>query len=80
MLPSMINKRINDLLCNKKELDKVTFVYKKALISSGHDNKLKFDQNKNLPKRTRKRKIIWFNPPYSMSVQTNIGKIFFQVD
>ena len=62
-LPSMINKRLNDLSCNKEEFDKATPMYKKALISSGHDNKLKFDQNKNLPKRTRKRKIIWFNPP-----------------
>ena len=75
-LPSMINKRLNDLSCNKEEFDKATPMYKKALISSGHDIKLKFDQNKNLPKRTRKKKIIWFNPPYSMSVQTNIGKIF----
>ena len=76
---NMINKRLNDLSCNKIEFDKATPMYKKALISSGHDNKLKFDQNKNLPKRTRKRKTIWFNPPYSMSVQTNIGKIFFKL-
>ena len=59
----MINKRLNDLSCNKEEFDKAKPMYKKALISSGHDNKLKFDQNENLPKRTRKRKIIWFNPP-----------------
>ena len=78
-LPSMINKRLNDLSCNKEEFDKATPMCKKALLSSGHDNKLKFDQNKNLPKRTRKRKTIWFNPPYSMSVQTNIGKIFFKL-
>ena len=78
-LPSIINKRLNDLSCNKEEFDKATPMYKKALISSGQDNKLKFDQNKNLPKRTRKRKIIWFNQPISMSVQTNIGKIFFKL-
>ena len=30
-------------------------------------------------KNKRKRKIIWFNPPYSMNVKTNIGKIFLQL-
>ena len=75
----MINKRLNDLSCNTDEFDKATPMYKNALISSGYDNKLIFDQNKNLPKRTRKRKIIWFNPPYSMNVQRNIGKIFFKL-
>ena len=27
-------------------------------------------------KRRRKRNIIWFNPPYSANVKTNIGKVF----
>ena len=36
----------------------------------------------NNPKRqnTRKRKITWFNPPYSMNVETNIGKIFLKLE
>ena len=67
-LPSMINKRLNDFSCNKDKFDKATPMYKNALKKNGHDNKLIFDQNKNLPKRTRKRKTIWFNPPYSMNV------------
>ena len=28
-------------------------------------------------KRTRKRNVTWFNPPYSQNVATNIGKKFF---
>ena len=32
-----------------------------------------------MPKRKRSRKIIYFNPPYSKSVKTNIGKIFLQL-
>ena len=28
-------------------------------------------------KRTRERIIIWFNPPFSVNVATNIGKMFF---
>ena len=26
--------------------------------------------------KKRKRKIIWFNPPYSKNIKTNVGKIF----
>ena len=29
--------------------------------------------------RTKKRKVIWFNPPYSRNVKTNIGKSFFHL-
>ena len=39
---------------------------------------LKYEERKP-PKRTRKRKIIWFNPPYSMNVKTNIGKKFLNL-
>ena len=28
---------------------------------------------------TRKRKIIWFNPPFSKNVSTNIGKLFLKL-
>ena len=30
-------------------------------------------------KKTRKRKIIWFNPPHCRSVKTNVGKIFLKL-
>ena len=30
-------------------------------------------------RRNRKRKIIWFNPPYRKSVQANVGKTFLQL-
>ena len=37
-------------------------------------NEKRDEKNK---KRTRKRNIIWFNPPFSVNVATNIGKMFF---
>ena len=30
-------------------------------------------------KKVRQRKIIWFNPPYSVNVETNIGKTFLKL-
>ena len=38
----------------------------------------KFQKNV-IMKRENKRKNIWFNPPYSQNVKTNIGKIFFKL-
>ena len=31
------------------------------------------------PRRNRNRKNIWFNPPYSINVKTNIGRIFLRL-
>ena len=30
-------------------------------------------------RRTRRRNIIWYNPPYSMNVKTNVGKLFLKL-
>ena len=54
----------------KKFLKKNKPVYKDAL------NKSKNDKNDN---KQRKRKIIWYNPPYSANIKTNIGKTFLNL-
>ena len=55
--------------------------YEKCLKNSGHKTKLQYQQPKenNQNKKKRKRNIIWFNPPYSKSVKTNIGRIFIKL-
>ena len=74
----MINKRLNDLSCNKEEFDKAKHSYSQALKASGYGSKLTHKEKKP-PKRTRKLKIIWFNPPYLMNVKTSIGKNFLNL-
>ena len=64
----MINKRISDLSCNKEKFDKVKFVYESTLNYNGHF----------YAQRNRNRKVIWFNPPHSQNVKTNIGKLFIR--
>ena len=52
--------------------------YKEALLKSGYDidegsgNELKFTPNAKKRKR-KSRPTVWFNPPFSLSVKTNIG-------
>jgi len=81
-LPGMINRRLSDISCNKEEFDKAKGIYGTALNDSGYDHQLEFtDTNDTLPRANRKRsrKIIWFNPPYSSNVTTNIGKSFLRL-
>ena len=72
-LPKMVNKRLNELSCDKEEFEKVKTSYENALKNSGFKEKLEFKNNEKT-KRNRKRKIIWFNPPFDINVSTNVGK------
>ena len=65
----------------RKFLMSVRLFSKKALKKSGCDDKLKYQKNTSTTnsKQQRKRNIIWFNPPYSMNVATNIGRFFLNL-
>ena len=58
-------------------------MYKEALIKSGFNDDITYtpviESNNSERKNSRKRKIIWFNPPYSMNVEANIGKTFLKL-
>ena len=50
---------------------------KKPMRRSGHKSEIKYETNSHPNKRrSRKRNIIWFNPPYNEHVYTNIGREF----
>ena len=78
-LPKMINKRLSDLSCNKDEFKKAKPLYENALKGSGYKAEMKYEISENINNKNRHRKIIWFNPPFSQSVKTNIGKIFLKL-
>ena len=44
--------------------------------ASGYKENLTYQQDLIPSKKVRQRNIIWFNPPYSVPVETNIGKTF----
>ena len=84
-LPKAINKQITDISCNQDIFDGGKSTYEQALSKSGFNEKPKYNnkdskvQTRNKEKRKRRRKIIWFNPPFSLSMKTNIGKLFFKM-
>ena len=75
----MINKNLSDLSCNEDEFRKAKPLYKNALKESGYKAEMKYETSENTNNKTKKRKILWFNLPFSQSVKTNIGKVFLKL-
>ena len=79
-IPASISTRISGLSCDSDEFNKTSQVYNDALESSGYKEKIRYDQNQNQRNQTsRPRNIIWFNPPFSQNVETNVAKSFLQL-
>ena len=85
-LPAAIGRRISDISSNKELFNKAKPHYESALKQSGHDEKLIYTERKKPvthtaenSRKNRQRNIVWFNPPYSLNVQTNIGREFLNL-
>ena len=73
----MLAKRLSNLSCNHQEFAKATPEYEEAMRRSGHKSELKYELSPRPNKRrSKKQKIIWFNPPYIEHDCTNIGRKF----
>ena len=84
-IPNSINTRLNNISSSKQAFEDAKPAYQQALDKSGHKHTLTYtgentnSQNKDRNKKNRKRRIIWFNPPYNKAVKTNIGKRFLEL-
>ena len=80
-LPASINRRISNNSCNEHEFDKAKPIYDTALKDSGYTDTLTYISNKQQtrPRRKRQRNKIWYNPPFSKNVKTNIGRSFLRL-
>ena len=88
-IPKAIYKRLRNISCNENAFDRNIDIYQTALKTSGFDGTITYhnqsEQAKNVnieeanQARKLKRAIIWYNPPYSKNVKTNIGKAVFEL-
>ena len=80
-LPKIINERLSRNSSNEEVFNSSKYQYEKALRDSGYtDFKLQFNKtSNNHTKRNRQRNIIWFDPPFSRAISTNVGKRFLQL-
>ena len=75
-----ISARISSLFCDSTEFNKSSQLYNDALESSGCNKNIQYEKNQNQKtKKNRSRNIIWFNPPFSQNVQTNVAKSFLRL-
>ena len=81
-IPSMIQKRLSSLSKTKDIFDKIKDPYEKTLENSGFKTKLLYVHSNPIGKsrrKLRKKKVFYFNPPFSNSIKTNIGKEFLKL-
>ena len=88
-IPKGVEQRLNQISSNEHCFEVEKDQYEQALSKAGHNVNLEFRKevqtHENLslegPKskrKNRKRKCIWFNPPHSDTIATNVGKLFLK--
>ena len=73
-LPAMIANRISINSCDLDEFGKAAPAYEEVLQEARFSAALNYRPQPTNAKRSRKRNVIWFNPPYNKQVSTKIGK------
>ena len=83
-IPKNINDRISMRSCNEKVFNEEKEVYQDALKKSGYSFEMKYDstareKDPSEKKKNRSKPVCWFNPPWSSSVKTPVGKLFLNI-
>ena len=80
-IPASIETRLSNLSSTEKIFKESTTHYENNLRQSGYNKKLSYKPTGTTHQKhsKHKRKIIWFNPLFSKSVSTKIGKSFLSL-
>ena len=79
-IPKIINDRLTKRSSSEKEFDENKSEYERALKETGYDAKLTYAPGTPpVPKRKRRRRVTWFNPPFCLSVRTNIAREYIDL-
>ena len=77
-LPLSVEKRLSMLSSSEAIFNEAKDYYQNALQRNGHTHTLVYKPP--IPRRRVRRKdILWFNPPFSKTVETNVGRKFLQL-
>ena len=78
-IPVSINKRLCEISSSEEVFLEAIPPYQAELEKCGYTHKLAWIEPGDIERkkcRSRSKKVIWFNPPHSINVQTNVGKEF----
>jgi len=80
-IPQAINNRLSNLSSNEEVFSQTTKIHQEALTKSGytHSLTLKPTHTTSRPKRGGRQNITWYNPPFSESITSNLGKQCFKI-
>ena len=83
-LPKGINRMLSDTNSNQALFEASAPPYQAALKAAGYSHKLTFQPRSDMEeeqgrRKNRKRRITWFNPPFSQNCTTNIPKVFMAI-
>ena len=83
-IPDAISKRLSSVSSSQEMFDAEVAHYQHALKEAGYKDMLEYkedlqtqgDRVSEEGRKKRRRSVIWYNPPYSSNVKTNIGRRF----
>ena len=75
----MIGRRISDLSSSEEIFNQSAPIYNQALSNSGFNESIQFSKRPETRKRNRNRKIIYFHPPWSDTIESKVGKSFLKL-
>ena len=79
-IPRSIKKRLSRLSSTKEIFENSKDYYEQRLRQCGYEEKSNYtEENSERNQKSWKHNIFWFNPPYSKSVKTNVGKPFLRL-
>jgi hypothetical protein len=79
-IPNGVAKRLSDISSSEEIFRKATPEYQEALLKSGYTDVLRYEKSGDVQrKRKRRSNMIWYNPPFSLNVKTNVGKLFLEL-
>lgn len=75
----MIGERLSSISSSEAIFNESVGVYK-ALKESGYKENVKFVKKESKETgRKRRRKVVWYNPPFNAAIKTNLGKQFLML-
>ena len=78
-LPKSVWKRISEISSNESTPCYENALKRADITSPKNICQHKIKNENNQQREQRKQKIIWFNPSYSLSVKTNVGKFLLKL-
>ena len=84
-IPLEVNRRLCRLSSTREDFLSVVEPYQEALDKAGYNHQLLYQEpdppaaTPAASRRSRTRRVTWFNPPFSQSICTNIGQKFLNL-